>query len=345
MHYGIVVYFDTENLGDDIQTYAAERFLPQIDYIIDREKMDAFHTDDGSEVAVILNGWYLYMHINWPPSPFIRPFLVSMHFDTYYSWLAGERITKNYVFEDYGGEWLKRNGAVGCRDYETVKLLGQFGIPAYFSGCLTLTLEPYQNVNKHGKICLVDVSENVSGFVESHSTVGTLKLTHVIRPETHIWEKRREAVKDRLKLYQGASLVVTSRLHAALPCLAFGVPVLYIKENWSLNRTATWIGFLNYTTEQDLIAGTYKYDFSCPMKNPDGYTALREELIKTCKEFVVCCEKNPDQKRHDVEMFLEERKMVEKMQQLFLRRINKYDRALRGELKMGYDHECNSSDI
>ena len=345
MKYGIAVYFDTENLGDDIQTYAAERFLPQVDYVIDREKMDAFYTKDGSEVAVILSGWYFYMHINWPPSPFIRPLLTSMHFDTYYSWLAGERITKNYVFEDYGGEWLKQNGSVGCRDYETLNLLSQFEIPAYFSGCLTLTLEPYKNVDMHGKICLVDVPEKVIGFIEEHSKTGILKLSHVIQPDRYSWKKRREVVEERLKLYQGAALVVTTRLHAALPCLAFGIPVLFIKEKWSLNRTATWLDFLNYTTEEDLLSGVYQYDFACPMQNPDGYVSIRNDLIKKCREFIACCEREKNPKQYDVEMFLEGRKRIERMQKLFLRRTNKYERALKGELKMGYDCECHSSDI
>ena len=36
MKYGLVVYKDTDNIGDDILSYAAMRFLPRIDYIIDR---------------------------------------------------------------------------------------------------------------------------------------------------------------------------------------------------------------------------------------------------------------------------------------------------------------------
>ena len=42
MKYGLVIYKDTDNIGDDILSYAASRFLPQIDYIIDREQLDIF---------------------------------------------------------------------------------------------------------------------------------------------------------------------------------------------------------------------------------------------------------------------------------------------------------------
>ncbi|MHB9292886.1 hypothetical protein Holit_01999 [Hollandina sp. SP2] len=39
-----------------------------------------------------------------------------------------------------GIKYLKKHEPIGCRDYGTVKLLGKYGINAYFSGCLTLTL-------------------------------------------------------------------------------------------------------------------------------------------------------------------------------------------------------------
>ena len=36
MKYGLLVFKETDNIGDDIQAYAAERFLPKVDYYIDR---------------------------------------------------------------------------------------------------------------------------------------------------------------------------------------------------------------------------------------------------------------------------------------------------------------------
>ena len=345
MQYGLIVYLDTPNLGDDIQSYACECFLPHTDYLVDREHMDAFCSSNGEEVGVLLAGWYLYMHINWPPSPFIRPLAVSMHFDTYYSWIAGEIITKNFVFEDYGGEWLKRHGPVGCRDWETEELLQQYGIPAYFSGCMTLTLRPFSTAQRHGKICLVDVNERIGNYICDRAETECIYLTHVIEEKHKTWEEHRTNVEKRLKFYQGASLVVTTRLHAALPCLALGVPVLFLSEEWALNRTATWLKFLHHTTEEDLVTGKYRYDFNHPLMNKQNYKKLSESLAKRCEEFIASCEVSDDVKRYDVDTFLEERKMVEKMQKLFMRRINKYDRALRGELMMGYDRECNHTNL
>ena len=42
MKYGLIVFKETENIGDDIQSYAAIKYLPQVDYYIEREKLDEF---------------------------------------------------------------------------------------------------------------------------------------------------------------------------------------------------------------------------------------------------------------------------------------------------------------
>lgn len=328
MKYGLVIYPETFNLGDDIQSYADEQYLPHTDYIIDREKMDGFYTEDGKKTAVIMGGWYLYNHLNWPPSPFIKPHSVSMHFDTFYSKVAGEKITRNFVFEDYGAAWLLENGPIGCRDEGTKKLLEKYGIPAYFSGCLTLTIKPFENVEKHRKICLVDVSSKIVNHVKKHTTKECVEMTHSVKMTTLEWSQRRRLVEDRLKFYQGASLVVTTRLHAALPCLALGVPVLFVKENWSLNRTGTWLNYLHHTTEEKLLSGEYGYDYDNPYSNSDTYKAVADKLRAGCEKFIEQCENDEDNTILNVEMFLDGKKRVERLQKLMALRIDKYEREL-----------------
>lgn len=60
MKFGLVVYKQTDNIGDDILSYAGSRFLPQIDYVIDREQLDVFVPDQQEQVSAIMNGWFLY---------------------------------------------------------------------------------------------------------------------------------------------------------------------------------------------------------------------------------------------------------------------------------------------
>ena len=54
MKFGIVLHQETANIGDDIQAYAASRFLPQIDVVLDREHIDVMVCDE--PVAAIMNG-------------------------------------------------------------------------------------------------------------------------------------------------------------------------------------------------------------------------------------------------------------------------------------------------
>ena len=79
MKYGLISYDYTTNLGNEIQSIAARRFLPQIDYYIEHEKLDQF---TGDNVKMIMNGWFVDCPTAWPPSDSINPLLVSMHFTT-----------------------------------------------------------------------------------------------------------------------------------------------------------------------------------------------------------------------------------------------------------------------
>ena len=66
MKYGILLNNRTDNIGDDIQSYAACRFLPSIDYYVDRENLDTFGYGEIEEpVTVIMNAWYMYNKLLW----------------------------------------------------------------------------------------------------------------------------------------------------------------------------------------------------------------------------------------------------------------------------------------
>ena len=66
MKYGLMCYGYTTNLGNEIQSIAARRFLPEVDYYIDHEMIESF--DEDANVKMIMNGWYLDCPKAWPPS-------------------------------------------------------------------------------------------------------------------------------------------------------------------------------------------------------------------------------------------------------------------------------------
>lgn len=328
MKYGLLVFKNSRNIGDDIQAYATRRFLPHTDYIIDREKLDSFYTETGEKVAVIMAGWYLYDHLSWPPSPFIKPLPISMHFDTIESTDVGGDITRNFIFEDYGASWFLENGPTGCRDKNTETLLKKFCIPSYFSGCITLTLEKFEDVEKHGRICLVDIPKVACEYIIEKAKTECVEMTQIAKNPKLSWESREKRVEQQLQYYQGASLVVTTRLHVALPCLALGVPVLLIKEDASLNRIGTYLKYINHVTIDELISGEFNYDFDNPLQNSEEYKLLSDKITERCSEFIKECETAEFSEKLDVELFLDGNKRVERLKRLMRLRVDKFEKEL-----------------
>lgn len=55
-------------------------------------------------------------------------------------------------------DYFKKYQPIGCRDAYTVKVFEKYGIDAYFSGCLTLTLgKSFKKTKDSGEILMVDV--------------------------------------------------------------------------------------------------------------------------------------------------------------------------------------------
>lgn len=284
MKYGLIVYINTDNIGDDILSYAASQFLPSIDYVIDRESLDTFMPIKKEYVNVIMNGWYLYHKSHWPPSPFLNPLLVGIHFTDNLQ----EGIGDEYL-NGLGKDFLKKNQPIGCRDFFTLEKMKQRNILAYFSGCLTLTLDKFPNIEKRKKIILVDVPRSIQEIVIKKTNKDRVEIiTHNIdeKKRGKDWNERRIRVEELLKKYQGAELVLTTRLHCALPCLALETPVLLIEgDNDDVRaRMQTYEVYLHHCSVQEFVEG--KVDLKKISANPDSYKKVRSSLCKVCSDFI-----------------------------------------------------------
>ena len=291
MKYGVLYNKNNVNIGDDIQAYATARFLPRIDYFIDREHIDDFKSENEEPVAVIMNAWYMWAKWNWPPSKYILPKMIGFHYaDHQLAKQPGSPIKYEFL-EGLGGEYLKSYGPVGCRDYFTRDKLREIGVDSYFSGCITMTLPKMpERENKGSYICLVDlekkVREKLRPLLESHG-IEVKVITHNRERDSEMsWEERCEMVKEMLTVYQNARCVVTKRLHCSLPCLAMDVPVYIIKEMEDDIRFDPYYDFFYRTTVTKFMNDEYEYDFLNPPPNKGLHKPYRDELIKACEEFV-----------------------------------------------------------
>ena len=285
MKYGLMYYKATDNLGDDIQTYASMKYLPHIDYYIDREDLSCFVPEKKEYVSMIMNGWFIHNKLAWPPSPYINPFLISMHFKVLENTDIGDMYLKGY-----GGNFLRQYGPVGARDTATKNRLEKNEIDSFFSGCMTLTIKKFCKIHKKKKICLVDVSDTVYLKVKENTCSEIEILTHLLNQE----ETEKKSINERmqyvekiLKKYQESELVITTRLHVALPCVALGTPVIILhKEIFDEDRMGSYFNLFSNYIEEDFLKMDIKTILDKPKKNSKEYLKIKKNLKKRCKDFI-----------------------------------------------------------
>ena len=167
MKYGLLVNENNQNIGDDIQSYAEAQFLPHVDVMVDREKLDIFKYGKGTEpVALIMGAWFMWKKWHWPPSNQLVPLVVGYHHfnrekNIFKSSSYAVPLTEE-IYSGIGGQWFKDYGPIGCRDLYTKEVFDRAGIPSYFSGCVTLTLPKQKKTEDAGEyVVFVDLNKNV----------------------------------------------------------------------------------------------------------------------------------------------------------------------------------------
>jgi hypothetical protein len=281
----LVGYTNSGNLCDEIQSLAARRFLPRVDYILDREKLDRGPPRPARRrpVRLIMNGWFAHDPGSWPPHPAVRPLLVSMHLSDQMT-ASGLSAAESLVV-GANARWLRQHGPVGARDLWTLDILQTNDIPAWFSGCLTLTLQRPADLERTDSVVLNDVSETVADFVSNRIALPVKRTTHA---NTHVvsGQRRFQIAESLLREYAQARLVITSRLHCALPCLALGTPVLLIPPSGSSKRFSGLIELVRHCTATELLKCNFDFSLQQPPENPPGWMRLRDRLLNRCRTYV-----------------------------------------------------------
>jgi polysaccharide pyruvyl transferase len=283
--YGLLCYNLRRNLGDEIQSIAARQFLPRVDYLIDRDRISEYSSPFHQPVVLICNGWFGHRPENWPPPVDISPLFVSMHFSTNPGGGMARISARDFMLNEHVASYLKMRGPVGARDLYTLRLLEDASVPAYFSGCLTLTLMKSKGIEQKDFVVLNDVPANVVAHVMQGSKKQILLTSH---DDTYTFDadRRLEKAQTFLNYYQSAICVITSRLHCALPCLALGTPVLLIdmaKDKW---RFSGLHNLVRNCSLEDFLSGKYRFDVDNPEPNPEEHLSLRAHLREAVCSFI-----------------------------------------------------------
>lgn len=268
--------YNTGNVGDDIQSLAARRFLPRVDYMINRDFMNDFTADTTEEIKLIMNGWYSHQPNNFPlRNTQITPLLTSIYIDDSVKEQFSSPENKAF-FETYG--------PVGARSVDTQQYFEKQGIKSYLSGCLTLTLKADPSITKGNFILALDLPNEVFDKVARESKLPVIRMSADVIHGYMSPESRLRAAEYYLYLYQAAQFVITTRLHATLPSLALGTPVLNLEiEGFESGRFSGLRELANHMTVSEFLTGNF--DINHPPVNPTHYRPIRDQLIETCRRF------------------------------------------------------------
>lgn len=289
MKYGLLYYKDTDNIGDDIQSYASSRFLPKIDYLIDRENLETFIPNKKEYVKVIMNAWYVHDKYNFDFSPYIIPLNVSMFFKKF-PYESGITIGTDYLNDNIINT-LNKYSPVGTRDIHTKKIMEKLNINSYFSGCMTLTINKFDNIKKEEYIVVVGLNKDEISHIKKCTKRKVIEFKQDVKKgsfSNESWEQRKQRVEETLKLYQSAHMVITTKLHCSLPCLALETPVLLLYDDTfpeNKDRIGTYLSYLNHINRSKFMDTIV--DFESPKNNPKKYLKLRTDLEEKVKKFII----------------------------------------------------------
>jgi len=324
------------NIGDYIQALASSQFLPHIDGYIERERllnysegpcrviMNGWYLHDAAQwppsdlidplfVAVHFNSTskeklleeksidYLKMHEPIGCRDYnTMEMLQAKGVDAYFSGCMTLTLGLRYKTQE------RSNHVYFVDPYFVTKWN-----PKSFLNNLLYLAQHYQSVSTISK----KHPDPKKGFrkkmiittffreYRKYFTDDTLINAHYICQQSRFWQQeyptndtRLAAAEDLIKMYAKASLVVTSRIHCALPCLGLETPVIYV-ENCQQSE-ASACRFKGLRELFTIIRWDHNHlipEFDCKGKisstdnipeNKNLWQPLAQQLITKCTEWV-----------------------------------------------------------
>jgi len=273
METGILGFIGSKNIGDYIQTKAVIDLVGSRNIkILDRENLDNYNDN---VIKTIINGWFMESPENWPPSEKIKPLFISFHLNP---------SIQVELLKDKSLKYFKRHEPIGCRDTYTRDILLKKGINAFYSSCITTTidrnnylksktqsegiivigafdrLKPTLDYKSSFKLLLsilkyplkkIDYSLKLFQF-NRHLNNQDFKIKRYNQLTKKPIKSHNEGLKlaaEMLEKIAESEVMITSRIHAALPALAMGLKVIFIDQGLDhVNHKHRLSGLTNYFT-------------------------------------------------------------------------------------------------
>lgn len=139
--------------------------------------------------------------------------------------------------------YLNQYAPIGCRDEAIFSYLKKKNIECYLNGCLTVTLERRKKIPQNGKVVIIEAPIYAIETMPTELKDNAIYLENTAfgtYDEILCSNTAEKFVRDRyIYLKENASLVVTSRMHIASPCIGMGIPVVLVRN--SIDYRFSWI--------------------------------------------------------------------------------------------------------
>lgn len=329
MKHGLLVYdefpeFGGQNIGDYIQSLAAEQFWKNSEVVYC--KRDWLNTYKGEKIKIIMNGWFSHIPENFPPAQDIYPLFVAFHLNSSVKdrFLSSETINYLKKYEPIGCrdkytvKILEEKGVkayfTGCltltlgKKYkcaeksENVYIIDPYiGIDKSFISIVRIfftLITKFKFIRRLQRemFCEKSLKSAVKAalFINQYSKLWGYKFLLKANYIHHMFscktvEDYFSSAESLIKKYATAKLVITSRIHVALPCTGLETPVLFINDlNDSELSTCRFEGLLELFNiinhDGKCLINDNNVDLFSPKLNL-RYSDLAFELIKKCEEF------------------------------------------------------------
>lgn len=226
MRYANLVFVGKEkhNLGDNLQLMAIEnlyKFMGIDDNDIVRIPYNELSTWQEKEVEKVI------LPINFPFLEYKEEGLSGLFSKNIIPVFLGLTLLNNNLSKK-DLAFLKEHEPVGCRDEYTYNNLNKAGIEVWLNGCMTLTMFDKRSKEHHDNtrnVLIIDICNELRNYIPELIKENSIELSQIVTLKDNMFIQ--DFVSRRYQMYYDrAKLVITSRLHCAVACIAMGIPVI-----------------------------------------------------------------------------------------------------------------------
>lgn len=218
--------YRTNNIGDDFQSYVLARYLGRETGFVWRDGAADY---SGEVTDLIVNGFITKEAL--PIHESVRPIFLA-------GWFGPMLLSCSGAVE-----FLSSHKPVGCRDTDSLERCLSAGLQPYFTGCPTVLCDPIEE-EVPGSILMVDVDPRLFQSGDPHYRIQT-RIPGTVQWGTNVvdfslsQEERAYECRRRHQWISRAELVITSRIHIALPALGMGKAVVFVRDNIRIDGRLT----------------------------------------------------------------------------------------------------------